>query len=987
VSTIPAGVPFVDALATGLLAETGGDALALADMLVLLPNRRACRNLRDAFWRAGEGRALALPSIQPIGDLDADELLIDSECELALPPAIGGLRRRLLLTRLLAPLGWRADQAGQLAEDLAGLLDELQTERVPFEALDQLVPEAFADHWQQSFRILQVIGRHWPAVLEEAGALDPAERRHRLLTALAERWAAVAPEKRIIAAGSTGTIPATRHLLEVIALLPKGEVVLPGLDPGIDDRSWEALTPQHPQYVLKQLLDCFEMHRREVSPWGDALEVEARLAVEARLEADVRHAVDVRHWRDVMMPSGVEGGWQGAAVEPLALAGLTLAEHPDPATEATAVALRLRAALLEEGRTAALITPDRLLARRVVVELRRFGIAIDDSAGVPLDQTAPGSFLLLAAHLVLDEVRPVALLSLLKHPLMRAGLDADTVRSRARALDRLCLRGPAIIGGFRQIIGELNDMRRAAGEDQHDLQDSLLGLRDWLESLASLAKPFADLVVDDSASLLDLASAHLRFVEGLAAVDGSAEALWSKEAGEAAASLFRELLEAAEPEDQLPPTAYPGLLAKLMAARPVRPKRPNHARLAILGQLEARLQQADLTILAGLNEGIWPRAQEPGPWLNPAMRSSLGLPPLERRIGQAAHDFVQAAAGGEVVLSRAEKDLDGSPTVPSRWLVRLKALLAGGGQEDLIEEAGFWQEWAANLDLPSGVPSPEPQPKPKPPVNVRPRRLSVSDVGLWMNNPYGLYAKRILGLKPLEPLEADPGAGDRGTIIHETLERFVRTYPVELPDDVYMALRECGRKAFARFNQRPQVRALWWPRFEQAAAWVAVTEGDRRAEIATLHTEFSGELAIEAPFGTFLLTARADRLETRCDGGVVIVDYKTGKPPSPKDMARGLSPQLPLEGAMLRGGGFSEAGFEAGGPELAALEFWQLAGDEDGGRLERRSLELIDAALAGLSALVSHYDQATTAYPAAYRPPTARRGDYDHLARLGEWPN
>ena len=974
ISTIPAGVPFVDALARGLLAEANGDALALADMLVLLPNRRACRSLRDAFWRAGGGQAMVLPSVQPIGDLDPDDLLIDADSELDLPPAIGTTRRRLLLTRLLmraTSLDLSTDQAGQLADDLASVLDELQTERVPFEKLQDLVPDVFAEHWKRSFELLQILGLHWPAVLEEEGAIDPAERRHRVLTALAERWAAAPPARRIVAAGSTGSIPATRHLLKVIASLPAGEVVLPGLDRDLDDRCFEALAPQHPQHALRQLLADFDIHRRDVESWIGTDTVAARPAL----------------LRAVMQPSGIEGGWAAAAVAPEALAGLTLAEHPEPATEATAIALRLRAALLEEGRTASLVTPDRALARRVVVELRRFGIVIDDSAGVPLDQTAAGSFLLLSARLIIEEIRPVALLSVLKHPLMRAGLDADLVRSRARALDRLCLRGPMIVGGFRQIIGELNDLRQAAGEDEGDLQASFLELRDWLESLAALARPFADLLSGEAPSLGDLVRAHLRFAEALAAVDGVPDALWAKEAGEAAAGLFRDLLEAADLEDKLPPAAYPPLLGRTMAASPVRPRRPTHPRLFIYGQLEARLQQTDLTILVGLNEGVWPRVAEPGPWLNPAMRASLDLPPLERRIGQAAHDFVQAAAGGEVVLSRAEKDLDGSPTVPSRWLVRLKALLAGAGSETALEESAVWQDWAASLDLPNGVPRPAPQPKPKPPLAARPRKLSVSDVGLWMNNAYALYARRILQLKPLEALEADPGAGDRGTVIHEALERFVRAHPCALPEDPLQSLRACGRKAFARFGQRPQVFALWWPRFLEAAGWVVDLETGLRDDVLNVLAEVSGELVIEAPGGPFRLTARADRLEERADGRAVIVDYKTGKPPGAKDIALGLAPQLPLEGVIFEAGGFSSGGERARRPALAELQFWQLSGDEAGGCLERRPVELIEAARDGLLALVSHYDQAATTYPAAYRPPTGRRGDYDHLARLGEWPN
>ena len=980
VSTIPAGVPFVDALARGLLAEAGGDPLVLADMLVLLPNRRACRSLRDAFWRARESRALALPNIQPIGDLDPDDLLLDTESELDLPPAISGLRRRLLLTRMLLQaksLDLTIDQASRLAEDLAALLDELQTERVPFEQLDDLVPDMFAKHWRQSAELLRIIGLYWPAVLADEQAIDPAERRHRILTAIAQRWEAARPEKRIVAAGSTGSIPATRELLRVIASLPNGEVVLPGLEIELDGESWKAIDPQHPQYGLSQALNAFGLHRREVQLWSGVDEIGIRL--------DPRQAGRRALLREVMRPCGLEGGWQGTGpIGPSEIEGLSLAEHSDPAVEALAITLRLRAALLVEGRSAALITPDRTLARRVVVELKRFGIHIDDSAGVPLDQTAPGGFLLLAAQLIADEVRPVALLSVLKHPLMRAGLEADVVRQRARALDRLCLRGPAIMGGFSRIIGELNGLRQATADDQPDEQAQWLELRDWLDSLSRAAQPFSELFRQGDVPLGTLVVAHLRFVEALAMVDGSAEALWAKEAGEAASALFRELLETVEPDDRISPEAYPALLAQIMTARPVRPRRPGHPRLFIWGQLEARLQQTDLTILAGLNEGVWPRTEEPGPWLNPAMRDGLGLPPLERRVGQAAHDFVQAAAGGEVVLSRAEKDMDGSPTVPSRWVIRLKAYLAASGIDGAcIAEDRSWQDWALSLDQPSGVASPAPQPKPRPPVADRPRKLPVSDIERWMKNPYGLYAKRILGLKPLDPLEADPGAADRGMIIHKVLERFVKTYPRELPADALERLRDFGVQAFVRYNQRPQVRAIWWPRFLRVAEWVVVREAEVRCGLSEILAEVKGELVIEAPLGPFRLTARADRLERQTDGGITVVDYKTGRPPSKTEMKSGLSPQLPLEGMMLKEGGFADLR----SLELQGLQFWQLSGGEGGGKLEPRPLELVEGVLENLSALIRHYDQAATTYPASYRPPTARRDDYDHLARLGEWPN
>jgi len=974
VCTIPAEQPFVDALAAGLLDAAGGGPEALTGTLVLLPTRRACRSLVEAFLRRAEAGALLLPQIQPIGEVDADELLLAGELEPDVLPPIEPLRRRLLLARLLGRAVPRLEHALRLAAELEHLLDELQTEGIPLEAIEGIVPEDLAQHWQRNREVLRLLAETWPLIVEAEGAMEPAARRDRLLGALARRWREVPPARPVVAAGSTGSIPATRALLQTIAAMPGGTVVLPGLDRALDEASWAALDPHHPQWGLKQLLLALGRRREEVDSWA-APGVGPGCPARARLLAEVmRPAATIARWQQLEPPA------------PEALAGLAVETHPDLAAEALAIALRMRAALEVPGRTAALVTPDRHLARRVAAELQRWRIEVDDSAGTPLDQTPPGAFLLLTAHLVADGVTPVSLLAALRHPLARLGREAPALRRAVRELELACLRGPRLAGGFAAVMDELSRaMRRAEERDDEGRRERLAALRRLVDALADHARPFAELMGADEVAITRLVEAHVRFAEALAAdAHGRPGPLWAREAGEAAAELIAGLIEAGADGHRIPPRAYPALLALLMQARPVRPRAPRHPRLFIWGELEARLQHADLILLGGLNEGTWPHAVDPGPWLSRAMRAQLGLTPVERRIGLAAHDVTQLAAAGEVVLTRAEKDAGGSPTVPSRWLVRLETVLGIGGEAVVRETADpAWRQWAAALDA-TRVPRPWPQPRPAPPLAARPRELSVSDIGLWMRDPYALYARRILKLRPLDPLDADPGALARGRLIHAALDRFLKAFPVGLPPDPLPRLLTFGREVFAEVVHRPQVRALWWPRFERVARWIVAEETRRRGAIARILAEIEGRLELEAPAGPFVLTARADRIEQQRDGRLVVVDYKTGSAPKGRDVKSGRQPQLPLEGAIAEAGGYH--GLAPG--EVAELAYWVLK-DEGEARppVAEAPADLIRDALAGLGRLIAHYDDPATPYPARWAAPQERaRGDYAHLARAEEWP-
>lgn len=660
-----------------------------------------------------------------------------------------------------------------------------------------------------------------------------------------------------------------------------------------------------------------------------------------------------------------------------AFAGLQRIEAPGLQEEALAIALALRETLQQPGRTAALITPDRNLARRVAAELTRYGIDIDDPAGQPLTQTPPAVFLRLLATAAAADFAALPLLSLLKHPFCRLGQPRAALLRQVRRLERKCLRGAR------------------PGQGLDALTEPVQADPELLALFQSLQQATADLravMRQADATLSDLLKAQIAAAETLAAGpedDPQPVPLWLMEAGESLHATMVDLLQAEETLGPIAPAQWPRLFDALLEGAVVRPRFGKHPRLFIWGLLEARLQHADRIILGGLNEGTWPPQAEEDPWLSRPMRDRLGLPPPERRLGQTAHDFMQAACGSDVILSRAAK-VDGTPTVPARWLLRLEALLKDDPRWHATA-APHYLDWAAALDRPAATIRSDP-PKPVPPLAARPRSLFVTDIETWIRDPYALYAKRILGLRKLDPVDQPPDARLRGNIIHDVLDTFLKRHPATLPDGdaAVEELLALGRAAFGIWLEQPAIATLWWPRFERAMRWFAGYERERRA--AGFHPallEREGRLDFAAPGGSFALRARADRIDRRnSDGALAVLDYKTGNPPGVKEVNAGLAPQLPLEAAIAHAGGFE--GLAAG--DIAELVYVSLRGGAEPGRavpIEGRDIppaaDLAAQTLEYLQSWVAHFDDPQTPYLSRPRPKFVRYpGDYDHLARVAE---
>ncbi len=1025
VFTIPPSAPFLSTLIKAMTAGKLGfrlpeDPLALAAVTLYLPTRRACRLARDAFLDALDVDAAILPRIVAIGDIDEDELVFAEMAAgaiaadaLAMPPALGGLERRLLLAQLVRawahspevrgaqgmPLVAQTPAAANaLADDLARLIDDMTMRGVSWDRLDDLVPDDFDPFWEKTLKFLHIARERWPQILSERGLIEPAARRDAMIKAEAARLARKT-DAPVIAAGSTGSIPATAELIATIARLPHGAVVLPGLDTDLDEDSWRLIggnaradilpAPGHPQFALQALLARIGVGRDAVEPLAEASGRE-------RLVSEVlRPAAATELWRERAMDDSFKAHTEAA------LASITMIEAANAEDEALSIAVVLREAV-EQGKTAALVTPDRALGARVKSALERWQIVAEDTGGQPLSETPAGIFARLAAETALGGLAPVTLLGLLKHPLLRLGAH-DNARAVA-ALERAILRGPRPRAGSAGLASALEafgaQLAKFRAKEETDLHGSDPRTRLFdtdLEAAAELARKLAaalaplEEIGSGERPLGELAARHRDALAALSRDRAVEHAFVGPDGSKLADALDELAISKAAGGLPIEPSDYVELFSALVAERVVRAPPLAGARVRVLGLLEARLSTHDRVVLGGLVEGAWPPESRTDAWLSRPMRLELGLDLPERRIGLSAHDFAQMFGAPEVILTRAAK-IGGAPTQASRFVQRLAAIAGEGRWRAAVDRGNVYLAWARSLDQPESV-RPEPRPAPTPPRAARPKRLSVTEIEHWLRDPYTIYAKHVLNLAPLDEVDAAPGAAERGTVIHNVLREFSERFAKELPPDPAGVLIDMGRKYFAALAEFPEARAFWWPRFVRIAQWLGGWEAGRRASHELVAAEIKGAIDIPLADGAFKLTGIADRIERDVTGGYVILDYKTGSVRTEKQVRTGLAPQLTLEAAMLRQGGFNNGATPiAGGGSVSELAYVALKGGARAGEFmpidfkEGTPNAQADRALQKLAGLVRRFDDDHEPYRSLVHPMwKARYGDYDHLARVKEW--
>ncbi|WP_293575028.1 double-strand break repair protein AddB [Phaeobacter sp.] len=955
VFSVPCGVDFPQALVQGLSQRAAScPPEAMARVELIINTSRMARRVRDLF---DKGPASFLPKLSLLSDIDTWATLK------GLPPALPPLRRRLELSQLVAKLlDAQPDLAARaslydLSDSLAGLFDEMQGEGVSTDTIRALDVTDMSGHWARAQQFIAIADDF---VNTHEHAMDPQKRQRHVVLDLIAEWQHSPPQHPIILAGSTGSRGTTLLLMEAIAKLPQGAVILPGFDGDQPEHVWSSLedalsSEDHPQYRFHKLMRDLNLAPSDIPAW-----TATEPAAPAR-----NKLISL-----ALRPAPVTDAWmrEGPQLRDIDIAtkDITLVEAPGPRAEALAIALRLRQAA-EDGQTAALITPDRMLTRQVSAALDRWNILPDDSAGQPLQLSPPGRFLRHVAELFCRPLQADALLTLLKHPLCHDGAGRGDHLRHTRDLElTLRRKGPP----FPDADSFANF---AVG------RDLLPGWTDWL------ARCFAEKPISGEQSLSTWIAALRDLAETISRGSQPCDqgGLWDKKAGREARQIVDNLQAEAHYGGMMSARDFADLLRALLSQGEVRDRDTPYGSILIWGTLEARVQGADLVILGGLNEGSWPEAASPDPWLNRQLRHQAGLLLPERRIGLSAHDFQQAIAAPEVWLTRAERTEE-ADTVPSRWLNRLTNLMSGlpgqGGPEALAQMRARGQEWlgwATALEAPTPL-APAHRPAPKPPVSARPRRLTITEIPRLIRDPYAIYAKHVLRLRPLDPLVQEPDALLRGIVVHKIFEVFIQT---TLKDPSTLEVDHFLHRAAEELDTHvpwPLARALWMARLERIAPDFIQAEQERQNRARPSGFEIPGRIQV-SPYD-FEIAGTADRIDVDDKGGLHLFDYKTGDPPS-ENQQKAFEKQLLIEAAMAERGAFAK--FGAGRVERALFLGLKPPVKEVPAPLHDEPPAKVWAELQKLIGAYFEQDQGYSSRRMVFQD--TQTGDYDHLARYGEW--
>lgn len=979
VYTIPAGYNFAPALIKKLLSQTQGNPSELANITIILPMNRTRRIIEDVALKLSPDNAVFLPKMITLGEIDDEDISIDavlsSGSHEVIPDSIDPLERQMILTRLI--MGFWAqeqqqftqDQAFMLARSLSSLIDQIHTQGLDPHDLQDLVPDHLAAHWQKTLDFLKIITQHWPLILREKGVVDPAERRDRLIRALAAHWQSTQPTSRIIIAGSTGSIPAVADLMAVIATLPSGEIILPGLDQSISYEKWEQIPAYHPQYGLKKLLFKLEKSRNSVKIWGEC---------------------DKKHKKSPLLSSIMGDNLEIIEKNTLneSLKGVSYYECDDEQQESDLIALKLRDMIARDSQeTAIVVTPDRNLARRIIASAARWDITLDDSAGQPLHKTPEGTLILQIAQWWQSPQDSVRFLSMIKHP-----LSLSKFRQKGWDLE-LCEFEKSYI---RAQNGQYSWHHKLIEIDKNNHPAHSEKFIQFLQDLYTNIEPIMSAVhADQNKEILfnfnDLYEIHNKVINQLLQIDDFTNIGTDLHQNQAF-SVINNILKHSDLFGNISLYSYNQILQTLLSQQTDRTSYGMHPQIQILGAIEGRTSHADLIIMSGLNEGTWPDAYMPDPWMSENMRKQFGLPIAEQKLSLSAHDFCQYISHDKVMITRSITQ-NGTPTLPARWIGALKMLCDHQGVTINSLDDNALYGWLGGLNL-GKKQTPIERPAPTPPENMRPSSLSVTQIETWFKDPYSIYARKILNLRALESPGEDKEAAIKGDIIHKALENFTKSQGNKGSQEATITLMELAKDAANDMSIPDHLWVKWAASLHMAFSKISTHLNLWKSIASPYRQEIWGEMTINTPKADFQLIGRADRIDQVIDPllkghdtlSCAIIDYKSSAGSlNASGIKSGALPQLPLEALILQEGGFENMPAAS----VVYMGYWPVAAGSKGGQdicVKENIPDIIDNIKNNLVHMIDKFSDPNTPYICCPNPQnTPRFNDYTHLSRIAEW--
>lgn len=898
---------FLKSLAKTLVNEIFNDDLTISDAIILLPTRRAARQLAKEFLDLRPQKATILPRIRTLGDIDPEESnLAGLDGFHSLKAAISPLKRQFILAQLIAQKNraqnWSSDLISCLnaAASLGELLDSAELMALgeigpDWSKLDDLVDLDMAEHFVKSKEFLQIITHYWPEILKEKNLIDPANKRRHSIEILSQAWEINPPKNHIIIAGSTGSIPAARHLMKIVANLEKGCVVLPGLDKIMPARAWASVKTEdgHAMRTLHDTINHIGINRNEVLAWPNNEPISENLINRRKLiNIALTPKEETADWLLEVKTLGRENAIKG-------LDGLSLFEAPSEDVEAQFIALQMRETLEHDGQTCVLVTPSQNIAKRVCEKMALWGVKIDVSSGRILNETSIGTFVEKVGKWLIGPANPKAIMDLLSHPFAKFGLEDELKSKAAISLEIALLRGAARDKTLNDLMARAENLR----QKDWDYKRANKGIT--IDLIAQLKNTYDEIIANQkTGNSLSEHCFNLLFACEIIAKNNNNkfQYIWGDDAGKIASAFFSNFLEEANETNANDFSQALKIILSFMAKNVARPK-GSHAHLAILGPLEARLLHFDKYILAGLDDGIWPQVPSVDPFLSRPMRKKLGLQSRDLRLGLSAHDFSQLAANKNVILTRAAKR-DGAPAVPSRWIWRLKTLIQGAVEnkkpEELLKNSDFDFDKINNLLRPEyDFDIKKIIPKPKPILSSRPKEFSATQIETLIRDPYKIYVTKILGLNPLENLGGEISVRERGSAIHKALE-ILKNWETEIPPNAENILKKEIEKRLVEFGYDENGLTEEIERLMPSIAKIIEFQSTRLSSKFSIFAEQYVEYEFASKLGIIKIKATADRIDITPNGQAEIWDFKTGEPPSDPQISSLISPQLPVTAWLLQ---------------------------------------------------------------------------------------